>query len=164
MELKMNKNKCYAYTREKIRCENYATNDSDFCDYHKKLFKDFPPVKIFALMCPYCDKPVERNAEFCSLCKNFFLICPYCDTPLRKDDKFCRFCKEALTTAINKPDNQIYFDKLVNIFNDTFVDIRNRYSAKRINIGHGFLLLLIFSFMASIFIFYIIDIYLNSTQ
>lgn len=89
----MKKNKCQAYTKKKEPCKNYAIKGSDFCYVHKGLFKDFPPVKIAAL------------------------ICPYCDEPLRKDAKFCSFCKEDFTPVIPKPDKPNYYRKLIDICN-----------------------------------------------
>jgi hypothetical protein len=152
----MQKNKCQAITKKKIPCQNLALKDSDFCHVHKDLFKNFPPVKITTFVCPYCDKPLERNAKFCSLCKNFFLICPYCDVPLRKDAEFCRFCKEAPTPASDKPDTPNYYDKLTHIL--------NRISAKRINISYGIFWALLFLLIAGIVSLYAIGIFLTLTQ
>lgn len=98
-------------------CKNYAMKGSHFCFAHKGLFEDFPPVKITALICPYCDEPIKRGTKFCKLCKNFILICPYCDEPLRKDVKFCSFCKEDLIPATSKPRISLYYSKLIRLFN-----------------------------------------------
>ena len=151
--VKMKKDKCQAYTKKKIPCKRSAMEGSDFCYVHERLFKDFPPVKITALICPYCDGPLERNAKLCSLCKRFIQICPYCDEPLRQDAKFCRFCREDLTPAIPKPDKPDYFGKLIGI--------RNWFGTKRINISYGCFCLVIFLLITGFISFYIIVIFLE---
>ena len=90
---------------------------SRFCYAHKGFYKDFPPAKITALICPYCDEPLKRGAKFCKLCKNVLLICPYCDEPLRKDVKFCSFCKEDLIPVLPKPRISHYYGKFIHLFN-----------------------------------------------
>jgi hypothetical protein len=154
----MKKNKCQAYTKKKIPCKNYAMGGSYFCYVHKGLFKDFPPVKITALMCPYCDEPLGRGAKFCKFCKNCLLICPYCDELLRKDAKSCSFCKEDFTPVKPKRDKLNYFSKLISI--------RNRIAAKvkGMDISSGFFFIVIFFILTLVVFLYIIDIYfqLNS--
>jgi len=125
----MKKSKCQAYTKKKKPCQNYAMENSQFCHVHDGLFKDFPPVKSSAFMCPYCGEPIKRGAKFCKFCKNPILICPYCDEPLRKDAKTCSFCKEDLNVTIPKAYKLNY--------NDMLIDIRNWIAAKRINITYG---------------------------
>ena len=132
-------------------CKNYAMKGSHFCYVHKGFFKDFPPVKITALVCPYCDKPLKRGAEFCKFCKNSLLMCPYCDEPLRKDAKFCSRCKVYLT-----PVKLNYFGK--------FIDIRNRIAAKRRDIRYGCFWLVVFLLITLFSSFFVIDLYLSLTQ
>jgi hypothetical protein len=143
----MKNNKCQAFTKKKKPCQNYAVKGSQFCFVHEELFKDFPPAKITALFCPYCDEPLRRGAKFCKFCKNPILICPYCVEPLRKDDKSCSFCKEDLTPAIPKPDKLNYYGKLI--------AIRNRIAAKNLNIGYGCYFVVIFLVLI-LFVFYIV--------
>lgn len=154
--VKMNKNKCQAYTKKKIPCKNFAMEGSDFCPIHEGLFKDFPPVKITALICPYCDEPIERNAKFCNLCKHYFQICPYCDEPLRQDAKFCRFCKEDLAPAKPKLDKPNYYVKLF--------DIRKRIAAIGKDISYGCFLVAVFLLITGIVFFMVIGIFLDLTQ
>ena len=153
---KMKKNKCQAYTKKKVPCKNYAAAGSGFCYVHERLFKDFPPVKITALICPYCDEPLERNAKFCSSCKHYLLICPYCDEPLRHDAKFCKFCKETLTPAKPKPDKSNYYGKLI--------DIRNWIAAKRKDIRYGFFWVVVFLLMTGTVFLCSIDLFLDLAQ
>jgi hypothetical protein len=125
----MKKNKCQAFTKKKKPCQNYAMEGSQFCHIHNGFFKNFPPVKITALMCPYCDEPLRREAKYCKFCKNPILTCPYCGEPLRKDAEFCNFCKEALNPVIPEPDKLNYYGMLI--------DIRNWVAAKSRNIKYG---------------------------
>ena len=118
----MQKNKCQAFTKKKKPCQNYAKEGSQFCHVHDGLFKDFPPVKSSAFMCPYCGEPIKRGAKFCEFCKNSILVCPYCDEPLKKDAKTCSFCKEDLNATIPKPYKLNY--------NGMLIDIRNLIAAK----------------------------------
>lgn len=149
---KMMKHKCLAYTKKKQPCRNFATEGSHFCDFHEGLFKDCPPVKITALICPYCEKPLRKPAKACKFCKNFFLICPYCDEPLRKDANSCIFCKEVLTTVMPEPTKINYYDKLI--------DIRDRITAKDLNIRHKFLIAAIFLFLTLYAYIFSMDLYL----
>jgi len=154
----MKKNKCQAYTKNKKPCQNYAIKDSHFCYVHKRSFKDFRPVKITALICPYCGEPLRRDAKFCKFCKNSLLKCPYCDEPLRKDAKFCSFCKEDFTPVRSKPDKLDYYGKLLNI--------RNRIAAKAkgIDISYGCFLIIMFFLFTFVFSIIAIDIYFQLTN
>ena len=154
--VKMKKDKCQAFTKKKMPCKNFSIEGSDFCYVHQRLFKDFPPVKITALICPYCDAPLERNAKLCNSCKRFLQICPFCDEPLRQDAKFCRFCKEDLTPATQKPDKPNYYRQLIHLL--------NRIVAKRIDISYGCFWALVFLFITGIVSFYAIVLYLELTQ
>jgi hypothetical protein len=156
----MNKDKCQAYTKKRKPCNNYAMNGSDFCYVHKGLFKDFPPVKITSLICPYCEKSLRRGANFCKFCKNSLLMCPYCDEPLRKDAKFCSFCKNDLTPVIPKRDKLYYYGKLIEIG----IGIRNRIAAKRIDISYGFFLVVFFLLITFTVTFFAISIFLHLIQ
>jgi hypothetical protein len=138
----MKKNECQAYTKKRKPCKSYAMKGSQFCYVHKGLFKDFPPVKITALICPYCKESIKRSAEFCNVCKHSFLICPYCDEPLRKDDKFCSFCKFDITPE--KPIPKDYDVKL------TVVDKSS--AAKGMSLGIEF-------FLAILAVLWIVAIY-----
>jgi hypothetical protein len=149
----MKKNKCQAYTKKKKPCKNYALKDSHFCYLHKGLFKDFPPVKITTLMCPYCDEPLGKGVKFCKFCKNSLLICPYCDKPLRKDAKSCSFCKEDFTPVIAKRDKLNYFSKLISIHN------RIAAKVKGMDISSGCLFIVIFFIFTLFIIIYAIDIF-----
>ena len=119
----MKKNKCQAFTKKNLPCQNYAMKGSDFCNFHKGLFKDTPPVKITAL------------------------ICPYCDEPLRKDAKFCSFCKEGLTTVKPKPDKLDYYGKLIDIRNR--IAAKDMKIGYRCFIAAIFLLLIFFAYFFS---------------
>lgn len=150
------KNRCQAYTKKKTPCKNYAMQGSDFCRVHEGLFKGLPPVKITALICPYCDEPLEGHAKFCSLCKHDLLVCPYCDKPLRKDAKSCKFCNEDLTPAIPMPDKSNYYEKLI--------DIGNWIAAKCKDISHGFFWVIVFLLISGFVSFIFILLYLDVTQ
>lgn len=146
-------NTCRAYTKKRIPCKNNALEGSHLCSFHEGLFEDFPPVKITALMCPYCDQPLGRAAKFCKTCKNSFLICPFCDEPLRKDDKSCSFCKENLAPVIPKHDKLYYYGMLLDISNG----IVER--AKAIDKSYGLFMVAIFFFILFIFTISFIDIF-----
>ena len=148
----MNKLKCQAYTKKKEPCKNFAINGSHFCNFHERLFEGFPPVKITALMCPYCEKPIKKHAKSCKFCKNYFLICPYCDEPLRKDDESCSFCKENFNTVLPKPTKKDYLDKFKGI-------IRNRITTRGIDISYGCLYIIIFLFITVVVSIISISIY-----
>ena len=152
----MKKSKCQAYTKKKKPCQNYAMEGSQFCHSHDRLFKDFPPVKITALMCPYCEKPLKRGANFCKFCKNPLLICQYCDGPLRKDAKFCSFCKEDLPPVIPKRDKLYYYGKLI--------EIRNRIASKRIDISYVIFWVVFFLLLVLTVSYFAISVYLHLTQ
>ena len=147
----MKKNKCQAFTKEKRPCQNYVMNGSDFCYIHKGLFKNFPPVKITALKCPYCDETIKRGAKFCKFCKNSILLCRSCDEPLRKDAKSCSFCKEDLKPAKPKPYKLNYFGMLGGI--------GNWIAAKSRNIKHGFFWVVVSFLMALLASIFILDIF-----
>ena len=152
---KMKINKCQAYTKKKIPCKNDAVNGSHFCHIHEAKFKDFPPVKITAFMCPYCEKPLRRGAKFCKFCKNAFFVCHFCDEPLRKDATSCTFCKENFPSVVSVPDSLHYFRK--------FFNIRNWITAKDLNLGYRcfitavFLLLALFAYFISIDLYRMLD-------
>ena len=152
----MKKNKCQAFTKNKKPCQNYAINGSQFCYAHGELFKDFPPVKITALFCPYCDEPLVRGAKFCKFCKNSILICRYCHEPLRKDSRFCNFCKEELIPVKPKPDKPVYYRKLI--------DIRNRIAAKNISISYICLIVVILLVLAFFVSIAALDVYYQLTS
>ena len=152
----MKKNKCQAYTKEKKPCKNYAMKGSQFCSIHKGLFEDFPPVKITALICPYCDKPLKRGTKFCKFCKNSLNICPYCSEPLKKDDKFCSFCKEDLVPSKPKPEKPNYYAKLINI--------RNRFALKDMSISYGCLVIIFFLLLILFVSVYMADVYFRLTN
>ena len=131
-------------------------NGSNFCYIHEELFKDFPPAKITALMCPYCEKPLRRGANFCKFCKNSIFFCPYCDEPLRKDAKFCSFCKEDLTPVVSKPDKLDFYGKLI--------EIRNAIAAKRIDISYGCFNVVLFLLITFTVSYFAISIFLHLTK
>ena len=137
----MKNNKCQAFTKKKEPCETYAMKGSQLCNFHKEHFKDFSPVKITALICPYCNEPLEREAKFCKTCRNHLLFCPYCDEPLRKDSEFCGFCKEDITPVITKP---LIF-KLVkpNVYG-RLIDVIKRSAAKAMDISIDWIFVVIF--------------------
>lgn len=70
-----------------------AIKGSRFCHVHSGQSTGFPPVKITAYVCPYCEEPIRKNAESCDGCEESFKICPYCDEPLKRDVQLCSFCK-----------------------------------------------------------------------
>ena len=128
---------------------NFAMSMIDF-------LRIFPPVKITALMCPYCEKPLRGGANFCKFCKNSLLICQYCDGPLRKDDKFCSFCKEDLPPVIPKRDKLHYYGKLI--------EIRNRIASKRIDISYVIFCVVFFLLLVLTVSYFAISVYLHLTQ
>jgi hypothetical protein len=148
---KMKKNECQAYTKKKVPCENSAINGSDFCPFHKGFFQNFPPVKITALMCPYCGKALRRGYNYCKFCKNSILLCPYCDEPLIMDAKICSFCKEDLTPVIPESYKNNFFGMLV--------DIRNSIAERPKNISYGCFWVVVLVFMTLVFSFFTIDIF-----
>ena len=150
--------KCQAYTKKNKACKNYAMEGSHFCFCHEGLFENFPPVKITALYCPYCDQPLRRGATFCKICKNFFLICPFCDEPLRKDAKSCNFCKEYFAPVIPKHNKLYYYRMLFNISSAIAKRI------KAIDLNYGLFMVTIFFFFIFTFTIFIIDLYFELTN
>ena len=151
-------NTCQAYTKKRMPCKNNAMEDSHLCSFHEGIFKDFPPVRISALMCPYCEKPIERGAKFCKFCRNYFFICQYCDEPLKKDVKSCRFCKEDLTPAVPKHDKLYYFNWALKICNSFASKV------KAIDISYVLFMAIIFLIFLFAFSFLLVDTYFHITN
>jgi len=152
----MKNNKCQAFTKKKKSCQNYAMNGSQLCNFHKELFKDFPPVKITALICSYCDEPLEREAKFCKTCRNHLLLCPYCDEPLRKDSEFCSFCKEDITPVITKP--LILKPFKPNVYG-RLIDVIKRGAAKAMDISIDWISVAIFLLITLFCTVFIVNLY-----
>ena len=157
----MKNNKCQAYTKKRIPCKNNALEGSQLCSFHEGFFEDFPPVKITALFCPYCDEPLRRGAKFCELCKNSLLICRYCHEPLKKDSKFCSFCKEDLTPIEPKP--LILKSVKPNVYGRLIDDIKLS-AAKAMNISIDWSFVVFFLLLSFFTILFAVDIYLNLVE
>ena len=138
----MEKNICQAKTKKNKPCKNSAIEGSDFCHVHAKPHMDFPPIKITAYICPYCEKPIRKNAESCGVCEETFKICPYCDEPLRQDAKLCNFC-------------QLFRPPIQPIRNDVenFTSIQQSSSADGASLSFGILFVVpVFLFVVFLFV------------
>ncbi len=126
---------------------------SHFCYAHKGHFKDYPPVKITALICPYCEESLKMGAEFCSFCKRSLFKCLYCEEPLREIVRSCSFCKQDLTPVkpiAGKPED---YDKLIEFDNSNI--------AVNTSLGVKILFLLpLLLILQGLFIFVVYCIYL----
>ena len=140
--------KCQSYSKKNKPCKNYAMKNSYLCYAHKKYYKDFPPVKITALICPYCGESIKKWATFCSFCDHSFLICEYCDEPLRISAKTCTFCEANLTPV--KPTLK---DRMNN---HNVTETNNGSAARGMGLDAGFLITVILALWLTA-IFYLIS-------
>ena len=65
----MNDKICQAKTSKNGPCKNTAVNGFQFCHIHIEERKNSSIDENEALMCPYCEEPLNEDAAICSFCK-----------------------------------------------------------------------------------------------